>query len=89
MSILRKCALAIALLGNAAFLATPSFAVEPDVDSAAGPELPAPRTVPDFQKDDQDGASKLVPQVEVGEAPAVIVPDTTEPVPPPPDYVPE
>ena len=32
MSILRKCALAIALLGNAAFLATPSFAVEPDVD---------------------------------------------------------
>jgi hypothetical protein len=89
MSTLRKSALTLALLGNTLFLTTPSFAVEPDVDSAAGPELPAPRVRPDFQTDDQPGASKLVPQVEVGEAPAVIVPDITEPVPPPPDYVPE
>jgi hypothetical protein len=33
------------------------LAVEPDVDSPAGPELPAPRTDrPDFQQDDQAGA---------------------------------
>ena len=89
MSTLRKSALALALLGNTLFLTTPSLAVEPDTDSAAGPELPAPRVRPDFQTDDQAGASKLMPQVEVGEVPAVIVPDTTEPAPPPPDYVPD
>ena len=88
MSTFRKGALALALFGSAMFLATSSFAVEPDVDSAGGPELPAPRVRPDFQTDDQAGASKLVPQVEVGEAPAVIVPETTEPV-PPPDSMPE
>ena len=85
MSTFRKSALALALLGSTAFFATPSFAVEPDVDSAAGPELPAPRIRPDFQTDDQAGASKLVPQVEL--APTIIVP--AEPVPPPTDYVPE
>jgi hypothetical protein len=54
---LRTSTLAFALLGTAAFLAPPSFAVEPDVDSPAGPELPAPRTDrPDFQQDDQTGA---------------------------------
>ena len=48
---------ALALVGGAALLATPSLAVEPDVDSAAGPELPAPRySDPDFQFDDQAGA---------------------------------
>ncbi len=46
-----------ALLASALFLATPAFAVEPDTDLPAGPELPAPRADrPDFQRDDQTGA---------------------------------
>ena len=54
---LRSGAFALTLVGGVALLATPSFAVEPDVDSAAGPELPAPRySHPDFQFDDQAGA---------------------------------
>ena len=54
---IKKSALALAVLGSVALLGTPTFAVEPDVDSAAGPELPAPRTAdPDFQQDDQAGA---------------------------------
>ena len=54
---LRTTTLALALFGSAAFLSIPAFAVEPDVDSPAGPELPAPRTDrPDFQQDDQTGA---------------------------------
>ena len=54
---LRTSTLAVAVLAGAAFLAPPSFAVEPDVDSPAGPELPAPRSDrPDFQVDDQTGA---------------------------------
>jgi hypothetical protein len=54
---LRTGTLAFALLASAALLAPQSFAVEPDVDSPAGPELPAPRTDrPDFQQDDQPGA---------------------------------
>ena len=61
---LRTSTLAVALLAGVAFLAPPSFAVEPDVDSPAGPELPAPRTDrPDFQQDDQAGAV-LDPEVE-------------------------
>jgi hypothetical protein len=45
------------LFAGVALLATPALAVEPDVDSPAGPELPAPRTDrPDFQMDDQTGA---------------------------------
>jgi hypothetical protein len=52
-----KGALALTLFGTVALLGTPTFAVEPDVDSSAGPELPAPRTAdPDFQQDDQAGA---------------------------------
>jgi hypothetical protein len=55
--ILRSGAFALALVGSAALLPAPSLAVEPDVDSAAGPELPAPRfSDPDFQFDDQAGA---------------------------------
>ena len=45
------------LFASVALLATPALAVEPDVDSPAGPELPAPRSDrPDFQVDDQTGA---------------------------------
>jgi hypothetical protein len=52
-----KGALALMLFGSVTLLGTPTFAVEPDVDSSAGPELPAPRTAdPDFQQDDQAGA---------------------------------
>jgi hypothetical protein len=52
-----RCALALTLLGSLALLGTPTFATETDVDSPAGPELPAPRTDrPDFQQDDQSGA---------------------------------
>jgi hypothetical protein len=59
-----KGALALVLLGGVALLGTPAFATEPDVDSPAGPELPAPRTDrPDFQQDDQPGAV-LDPQAE-------------------------
>jgi hypothetical protein len=53
----RKYSLALAVLGTVALLSFPSYAVEPDVDSPAGPQLPAPRTDrPDFQEDDQPGA---------------------------------
>ena len=54
---LGKSTAALALLGSALLLGTPAFAIEPDTDSPAGPELPAPRTDrPDFQQDDQTGA---------------------------------
>jgi hypothetical protein len=81
--------LGLALVSSAAFLATPAFAVEPDVDSPAGPELPAPRyDRPDFQYDDQAGAPRE-PDIEgtdrLGAAPEIIIPDDdiVEPVPPP------
>jgi hypothetical protein len=78
---LRSSTLALALLGSAAFVATPSFAVEPDVDSPAGPELPAPRTDrPDFQQDDQSGAV-IDPEVE-GADPRPPSADLVVPVPP-------
>jgi hypothetical protein len=52
------------LFASVALLATPALAVEPDIDSPAGPELPAPRSDrPDFQLDDQTGAP-LDPMVE-------------------------
>jgi hypothetical protein len=70
---LRTTSLALALLGSAAFLATPTFAVEPDTDSPAGPELPAPRMDrPDFQRDDQTGA--VVDPREEGADPTPLVP---------------
>ena len=59
-----KGALAFTLAGGLGLFSTASLAVEPDVDSPAGPELPAPRTDrPDFQQDDQPGAV-LDPEVE-------------------------
>jgi hypothetical protein len=64
INILKTSTLALALVGSAALFTTPSFAVEPDVDSPAGPELPAPRTDrPDFQQDSQTGAV-LDPEAE-------------------------
>jgi hypothetical protein len=65
---------------------TGGLAFEPDVDSSAGPQLPAPRTSdPDFQQDDQagalidpevEGANPTRPRVVVPEAPdTVIVPE--------------
>ncbi len=85
---LKTTALVLTFFGCAAFFASPIFAVEPDTDFSAGPELPAPRSVPGFQTDDQTGASKLVPHVELAE-PEAIVPHAEEvvPVPPPPDAV--
>jgi hypothetical protein len=57
MNIIKHSAIALVLIGGAA-VSTPTFAVEPDVDSPAGPELPAPRTDrPDYQQDDQPGAA--------------------------------
>jgi hypothetical protein len=87
MSTFRSSALALALLGSGALLTNPSFAVEPDVDSPAGPQLPSPRDHPDFQADDQAGVTKLVPvpPVELGEGPVIVVPERAEPLPPPPD----
>jgi hypothetical protein len=82
---LAKCAFALTLVSGLSFLGTPSFAVEPDVDSPAGPELPAPRTDrPDFQQDDQSGAV-LDPEVEGADprvAPDVVI---IEPAAPPID----
>jgi hypothetical protein len=90
MRTLRTTALALTFLSGAAFFAAPTFAVEPDTDSSSGPELPAPRNVPGFQTDDQTGATKLVPHVELAD-PEVILPHAEEvvPVPPPPDIVAE
>lgn len=77
MSIMRNGSFALALVGSAALLATPSFAVEPDVDSPAGPELPAPRDHPDFQPDDQTGAplERDIEGTDRSEGPIVIAPD--------------
>jgi hypothetical protein len=81
--------LGLALVSSAAFLATPAFAVEPDVDSPAGPELPAPRyDRPDFQYDDQAGAPRerdIEGTDRLGAAPEIIIPDDdiVEPIPPP------
>lgn len=76
-------AFALALLG-VAVLAPPAFAVEPDVDSPAGPELPAPRTDrPDFQQDDQAGAV-IDPEAEgadPGVAPDVVIVEPDAPLP--------
>jgi len=84
MTWFNKGVLALALLGSAVFLPTRTFAVEPDVDSAAGPELPAPRySHPDFQYDDQAGAPRErdIEGTDAGDAPVVVAPnrDTDEP----------
>jgi hypothetical protein len=77
---LRNSSFALGLLGSAALLPGPSFAVEPDVDSPAGPELPAPRTDrPDFQQDNQPGAL-LDPQAE-GADPTPPHADVVDPAP--------
>jgi hypothetical protein len=85
---------AVALLVGAASIVTPALAVEPDVDSPAGPELPAPRhDRPDFQYDDQAGAP-LERDIEgtdrLGAGPEIIVPEDDEvlvvPPPAPPEY---
>jgi hypothetical protein len=48
-NMLRNATLALALVGSAAFLANPSFAVVPDTDPPVGPETHA--ALPDFQLD--------------------------------------
>jgi hypothetical protein len=69
-------ACALVFLSGLVMMATPALAIEPDVDSPAGPELPAPRTDrPDFQQDDQSGAV-IDPETEGAEpgvAPEVII----------------
>jgi hypothetical protein len=60
---LRTCTLGLALLASIALLPTSSFAVEPDVDSPAGPQNPSLTDRPDFQQDDQAGAATN-PQAE-------------------------
>ncbi len=76
-------ALALTLFGSVALLGTPTFAVEPDVDSPAGPELPAPRTAnPDFQQDDQAGAV-IDPETEGANpsfAPDVVIIEPSAPI---------
>ena len=70
--------LALALMGSAAFLANPSFAVEPDTDPPDGPELVAPYgDLPDFQL---DWACCDDQTVNDGDAPdVVVVEDETAP----------
>ena len=79
---------AVALLLGAASIATPALATEPDVDSPAGPELPAPRyDRPDFQFDDQAGAPRerdIEGTDRLGAAPEIIIPDDDEVLVPPP-----
>jgi hypothetical protein len=80
---LASSACALVFLSTVVMVGTPAFAVEPDVDSPAGPELPAPRTDrPDFQQDDQSGAI-IDPRVE-GADPG-LAPDIVEPEAPLPD----
>ena len=85
---LRTSVAALMLFGSMALLSTPSFAGEPDVDSSAGPQLPAPRTnSPDYQQDDQSGAV-LDPQAEGAQPtnpPDVVIvdPRTAPPAEPP------
>jgi hypothetical protein len=72
---------AVALLVGAASIATPALATEPDVDSPAGPELPAPRyDRPDFQYDDQTGAPRErdIEGRDLGAGPEIIVPEDDE-----------
>ena len=86
---LRNGAFTLGILGSMVLLGTRSFAVEPDVDSPAGPELPAPRyDRPDFQYDDQTGAPRerdiegtdsSVPDV------VIVEPDVAPEVIPPPE----
>jgi hypothetical protein len=86
---IRTAALAFTLVSSVTLLGTPSFAVEPDTDSPAGPELPAPRTDrPDFQQDDQSGAV-IDPQTEGADPsppsayvePDVVIPEPAAPIP--------
>ena len=85
---LKSSALALILFGGAAVLAPPSYAVEPDTDSPAGPELPAPRyDRPDFQLDDQTGAPRerdIEGTDRLGAAPEIVVPEDDVPAVPPP-----
>ena len=80
---LTKGAFALIVLSSVAFLGTSTLAVEPDVDSPAGPELPAPRTDrPDFQQDDQAGAV-IDPESEgadPGVAPDVVIVEPAAPI---------
>ena len=75
---------ALVFLGGLVMVGTPAFAVEPDVDSPAGPELPAPRSDrPDFQQDDQAGAI-IDPEAEGAEpgvAPDVVIVEPDAPLP--------
>ena len=74
-------ALALTLLGSVTLLGTPTFAIEPDVDSPAGPELPAPRTDrPDFQQDDQAGAVNDPATDASGVAPDVVIIEPAVPI---------
>jgi hypothetical protein len=86
----RKTTIAAVALVMGAAMATPALAIEPDVDSPAGPELPAPRyDRPDFQFDDQAGAPRerdIEGTDRLGAAPEIIVPEYEDDVPmvPPP-----
>jgi hypothetical protein len=73
---LANSACALVFLSGIAMSGTPAFAVEPDVDSPAGPELPAPRSdQPDFQQDDQTGAvvDPKTEGAEPGVAPDIVI----------------
>ena len=71
-NMLRNGALALALMGSTAFLANPSFALDPDPNPPDGPELVAPPAdLPDFQLewaccDDQTANDRDAPDIVVG-----------------------
>ena len=47
--------LALIAMSSLTLFGTPAFAVEPDTDSPAGPELPAPRVRPVFKRTTKPG----------------------------------
>jgi hypothetical protein len=69
-NMLRNGTFALALMGSAAFLANPSFAVEPDTDQREELQAQARQEIPDFQLewaccDDQTANNVHAPDVVV------------------------
>ena len=82
MNTVHNSTLTLALVASAALLASPSFALEPDTDSPAGPELPAPRyDRPNFLLNDQTGTplDRDIEGTDLSAGPEVIVPEDDMP----------
>jgi hypothetical protein len=81
-NLLRNRAFALAL-GGVAFLANPSFAVEPDTQPPAGPKLVAPHAnVPDFQLDWACCDDVTIVEISPEGKPAIVEPEIVTGPPP-------